>query len=152
VAEHTGGGTDMPTADQWVGTLDYMAPEQIRGETVDARADIYALACVLHHCLTGRTPFPRDTQAAKLWAHVNAPPPTPSRLIPSLPETLDDVISRGMAKDPAERFPSGTLLAQAAARALGVPVVDSIASAPPAAVDQSEQEPSEPAPTGISDE
>jgi CHASE2 domain-containing sensor protein len=151
VAEHTVAGADMPTADQWVGTLDYMAPEQIRGEAIDARADIYALTCVLHHCLTGQTPFPRDTQAAKLWAHVNAPPPAPNRLRSGLPEALDDVIARGMAKNPADRFPSAALLAQASARALGVPVADSVASEPPAAADHVEQPPGQAAPTAISD-
>ncbi|MCW3058020.1 MAG: hypothetical protein JWO21_1989 [Solirubrobacterales bacterium] len=152
VAEHAATGADAPTADQWVGTLDYMAPEQIRGEAIDGRADIYALACVLHQCLTGQTPFPRDTQAAKLWAHINSPPPAPSRLRSDLPEALDDVIAQGMAKDPAERFPSAALLAHSAARALGVAVAQSATSAPRAAVDQGERPQSEPAHTAISDD
>jgi serine/threonine protein kinase len=151
VAEQTAGGADMPTADQWVGTLDYMAPEQIRGEGVGARADIYALACVLHHCLTGQTPFPRDTQPAKLWAHVNAPPPAPSRLVSSLPTALDDVIARGMAKEPAERFASAALLAQAAARALGVQVTESAAGELPGSAGQVEHPPCAPTPTTTSD-
>ena len=62
----------------WVGTLDFVAPEQIRGERVDARADVYGLGCLLHYALTGRPPFARDTDEAKLWAHLSEPPPRPS--------------------------------------------------------------------------
>jgi serine/threonine protein kinase len=76
---------------------------------------------VLYHCLTGEVPFPRDNDAAKLWAHVNAPPPAPSALRPELPETVDAVIARGMDKEPERRFPTATELAFACARALGVP-------------------------------
>src|SRR3954451_4994512 len=62
----------------WVGTLDYVAPEQIRGERIDARADVYALGCLLFFALTGVVPFERDGDEAKLWAHLNDPPPKPS--------------------------------------------------------------------------
>jgi serine/threonine protein kinase len=116
-----GGGTDGGA--QWVGTLDYLAPEQAQGEAVDARADVYALACVLHQCLTGETPFPRESKSAKLWAHVNAPPPSLSQLAPHLPRALDGVIACGMAKDPADRFASAGALAHALAAALGVSIV-----------------------------
>jgi serine/threonine-protein kinase len=119
VARYLGALTRITRADQRVGTLDYLAPEQIRGEAVDARADIYALTCVLCHCLTGETPFPRDSDAAAMWAHVSAPPPCPSRMRPDLPEEIDEVIARGMAKDPAGRYASAGELAQAAALALG---------------------------------
>src|SRR3954471_3028668 len=71
----------------WVGTLDYVAPEQIRGERVDARADIYALGCLLHYTLTGDVPFKRDSDEAKLWAHLQDPPPKPSTQ-PGVPETF----------------------------------------------------------------
>jgi CHASE2 domain-containing sensor protein len=119
VARYVGALTRITHADQRVGTLDYLAPEQIRGEAVDARADIYALTCVLCHCLTGETPFPRDSDAAAMWAHVSALPPCPSRMRPDLPEEIDEVIARGMAKDPAERYAGAGELAQAAALALG---------------------------------
>jgi CHASE2 domain-containing sensor protein/predicted Ser/Thr protein kinase len=120
VAKHIGAGEGVTQAGQWVGTLDYLAPEQIRGEAVGASADIYALAGLLHRCLTGEVPYPRENDAAKLWAQVNAPPPAPSRVRPGLPLTIDEVIARGMAKDPAARFQSAAELAHACARALGV--------------------------------
>ena len=120
VAKHIGAGEGVTQAGKWVGTLDYLAPEQIRGEAVGAGADIYALAGLLHRCLTGEVPYPRENDAAKLWAQVNAPPPAPSRVRPGLPPAIDDVIARGMAKDPAARFQSAAELAHACARALGV--------------------------------
>ncbi len=120
VAKHIGAGEGVTQAGQWVGTLDYLAPEQIRGEAAGAGADIYALAGLLYHCLTGEVPFPRENEAAKLWAHVNAPPPAPSRLRPDLPKAIDGVIARGMAKDPAARFHSAAELAHACAQALGL--------------------------------
>jgi CHASE2 domain-containing sensor protein/tRNA A-37 threonylcarbamoyl transferase component Bud32 len=110
----------------WVGTLDYLAPEQILGEQVDSRADIYALAGLSFQCLTGRVPFLRENPSATLWAHVNAPPPAPSRLDPDLSPTLDEVIARGMAKDPAARFATAGALARALAAALGAPRTGSL--------------------------
>jgi serine/threonine protein kinase len=120
VAKYTGALTRITRADQWVGTLDYLAPEQIRGEQLEARADIYALTGVMYHCLTGETPFPRDSEAATMWAHVSASPPIPSGVRPELPEELDEVIARGMAKDPMDRYASAGDLARAAALALGL--------------------------------
>ena len=120
VAMQVGSLSDITRADQWVGTLDYLAPEQIRGEPLDARADIYALTGLLYHCLTGETPFPRDSEAATMWAHVSAPAPAPSSAMSGLPHELDDVIVRGMAKDPADRYVSAGDLARATALALGL--------------------------------
>jgi serine/threonine protein kinase/CHASE2 domain-containing sensor protein len=128
VAMQLGTHARITRVGQWVGTLDYLAPEQIRGEAIGPGADIYALTGVLHHCLTGETPFPLETDAAIMWAHQSAPPPRPAELWPHLPQEIDEVIVRGMAKDPAERFRSAGELASACARALGL-----IALTPPPA-------------------
>lgn len=85
VAKRLGAAQAVTEADHWVGTLDYIAPEQMRDTAVGAPADIYALAGLLYHCLTGEVPFPREDPAARMWAHVNAPPPSPSRRNQSLP-------------------------------------------------------------------
>ena len=99
---------------QWVGTLDYIAPEQIRGEKVDARSDVYALGGVLAHALTGHVPFERDSDVAKMWGHINDAPPAPSTVVPGLTPELDAVVLRAMAKDPADRFQSAGDLGRAA--------------------------------------
>ncbi|HEY0391243.1 MAG TPA: serine/threonine-protein kinase, partial [Solirubrobacterales bacterium] len=122
IAKSMGTGGDLTVDGQWVGTLDYLAPEQIRGEAIDAAVDTYALAGLLHHCLTGEPPFPRDTDAARLWAHVNAPPPAPSRIRKGLPAAIDEVVARGMAKDPSLRYRTAAELARASAMALGLPI------------------------------
>jgi len=137
VAKYAGALTRITRADQWVGTLDYLAPEQIRGEQLDARADIYALTGVLYHCLTGETPFQRDSEAAMMWAHVSAPPPGPSRVRPDLPEELDEVIARGMAKNASDRYASAGDLARAAALALGLVPQLSTSGSQPRATDES---------------
>ena len=100
-----------------VGTLDYIAPEQLHGGPVDARTDVYALACVLFHALTGRVPYPREDDMAKMYAHAQLPPPSVLEAVPGLPPRLADVIARGMAKDPADRFVSAGDLGRAAAAA-----------------------------------
>jgi DNA-binding beta-propeller fold protein YncE len=107
------GGSTKPG--HWVGTLDYVAPEQIRGERVDARADVYALGCLLYYALTGSVPFAREGDEAKLWAHLSEPPPKPSEH--GAPEAFDAVIERALAKAPDERYPSGGDLGRAAVAA-----------------------------------
>ena len=98
---------------RWVGTLDYVAPEQIRGGAVDARTDVYALGGVLMFLLTGRVPFDGKADEAKLWAQLSDPPPAPSDVRPELPRELDDVVARAMAKAPDARYPSAGDLARA---------------------------------------
>jgi serine/threonine protein kinase len=97
-----------------IGTVDYMAPEQIEGRRVDARTDVYALGCVLFHAITGDVPFPERESSAKMWAHLNEPPPAVGS---GKRAVLDRVIRRAMAKDPADRFPSAGDLGRAAVAA-----------------------------------
>src|SRR4051812_41703162 len=89
----------------WVGTVDFMAPEHLRGEKVDARADVYALGCVLFTALTGAPPFRRATVPATITAHLHEEPPRPSAT-PGVPTGFDAVIARALAKDPAARYAS----------------------------------------------
>ena len=97
----------------WVGTVDYVAPEQIQGGTVDARTDVYALACVLYESLTGEIPF-QGTAPQKLWAHMNNPPPEVRSVRGDVAPGLDEVIRRGLAKLPDDRYPSAGDLGRAA--------------------------------------
>ena len=98
----------------FVGTLDYVAPEQIRGDRVDARADVYALGCVLFELLAGIPPFAsREDKVAKMYAHLNEEPTRLRVLRPELPAAVDAVAARALAKDPAERFPSAGDLGRA---------------------------------------
>ena len=78
VARNVATESGLTQTGRFVGTLDYVAPEQISGGAVDARADVYALGCLLFKLLTGEVPFPRDGEAARLYAHLNDPPPAPS--------------------------------------------------------------------------
>jgi hypothetical protein len=110
----------MTATGQFVGTIDYVSPEQARGESATAASDVYALAGVLHETLTGQVPFPRTSEDRTLFAHLTEPPPRPSELRPDLPAALDEVIARGMAKDPDQRPSSASGLLLEARRALGV--------------------------------
>ena len=99
---------------QLMGTIDYVAPEQIAGEELDGRADVYSLGCVLYECLVGEPPFPRDTDVAVVFAHLDAEPPAVSEHRPELPAELDEVIARALAKAPEQRYSSCRELARAA--------------------------------------
>jgi serine/threonine-protein kinase len=102
----------------FVGTPDYMPPEQIQGQRADARTDVYALGCLLFHALSGRPPYDRDTEIAKMYAHLHDPPPSVVEVAPLAPAGLDAVVSRALAKQPDERYPSAGDLARAARAAL----------------------------------
>lgn len=109
-----------PADGQLMGTVDYIAPEQIREAKVDGRADQYALACLLFESLTGALPYGHGSDVAVLFAHLEEPVPRASERRRDLPPALDDVLARAMAKEPDERFASCTELAEATSRALGV--------------------------------
>ena len=96
----------MTSTGQFVGTLDYVAPEQIQGKEVSKHTDLYSLACVVCECLTGKAPYERDSEVAVMYAHLQDPPPKPSQMRPELPVAVDQVIERAMAKDPAKRYES----------------------------------------------
>lgn len=101
---------------QWVGTVDYIAPEQLRGEPIDGRADIYALGGALFYALTGAVPYPLDSDLAKLASHLTAAPPVVTTHAPAL-AAFDPVVARAMAKQPGDRFATATEFAMAAVTA-----------------------------------
>jgi serine/threonine kinase PknH len=105
-----------------IGSWPYMSPERLRAGQVDARSDIYALACVLYECLTGSTPYPGDNFEQQITAHLTEPPPRPSSTDPNVPATLDPVIATGMAKDPDNRYATTVELATAARDAITAPI------------------------------
>jgi len=91
-------------AGQFVGTLDYMAPEQIKHRPVDGRADLYALACAAYEMLAGEPPFRRAEDVGLMWAQLAEPPPLLTSLRPDLPSAVDEVLARAMAKSPTDRY------------------------------------------------
>ncbi|MCV6966588.1 hypothetical protein BST27_14255 [Mycobacterium intermedium] len=102
-----------------VGTMLYIAPERLEDNPQDdARGDVYALACVLYECLTGKPPFAPTGLAGVIAAHLNTPPPQPSLTCPGVPKAFDSVIAKGMAKDPAERYATTMELARGARQAI----------------------------------
>jgi protein kinase-like protein len=122
------GDRGVTLSTHYAGSLDYAAPEQIRGEPYGPSGDLYAFATVLYEALTGTVPFPYDTEAALLYAHLSEEPQPPTALRPDLPAGLDDVLAQGLAKRPEDRPASAAELIDDARRAL--------ASQPPLARDR----------------
>ncbi len=118
VARNVATESGLTQTGRFVGTLDYVAPEQISGGPIDARADVYALGCLLFKLLTGEVPFPREGEAARLYAHLHDPPPASSLYVPEVPTALDEVAIRAMSKEPDDRYPSAGDLGRAARAAL----------------------------------
>jgi serine/threonine-protein kinase len=104
VKELTSGGATRTGS--FVGTIEYCAPEQIEGRDVDARADVYALACVFYECVVGTSPFHRSSDVAILNAHLHATPPRLSKAAPDLPPALETVLSKALSKSPLDRYAS----------------------------------------------
>lgn len=119
---HTEGDSAVTQAGMAMGSYIYMAPERFDVGPISHRADVYSLACVLHECLTGASPFPAASMSVLIRAHLSETPPRPSEILPGLPATLDEVIARGMAKDPADRYASAGALAVAAREALAAAI------------------------------
>ncbi|MFC9894432.1 protein kinase [Nocardia sp. NPDC127579] len=118
---HTEGDSAVTQVGMAVGSYVYMAPERFDAGQVTGRADIYSLACVLHECLTGATPFPQASMSVLVRSHLTETPPRASVARPGVPPALDDVIARAMAKDPADRYPTAAAFAQAARAIVPVP-------------------------------
>ena len=110
----------LTSTGQFLGTLDYVAPEQIEARAVTGRADEYALACSAFTMLTGHPPFVRDESVAVMWAQISAPPPALTSLRPDLPAAVDDVMAKALAKVPAERYGTCPEFAAALRRACGL--------------------------------
>ena len=137
----TAGDMQLTRPGTTMGSVYYMSPEQVRGGTVDARSDIYSFGVTLYEMLTGRKPFQADTSFSVLNAQLNDAPTPPVQLNPALPQTLNQIILKAMAKAPAERFQSAEEMrnaikaAQQGAKAgfAGAPQPDFLSAVQPAA-------------------
>src|SRR4051812_40821986 len=140
----------LTDTDERLGTVDFMSPEQLRGQRTDARSDVYALGCLLYTALTGSPPFHRATAAATITAHLELPPPRASDHS-GVPDELDDVLARALAKDPAARYPSAGDLGRAALAAAHGQITrelgHSVARGEAAPLAETRVVPVEPAPT-----
>ena len=125
--------TKLTSTGATIGTLAYMAPERFTTDGTDARADIYALTCVLHECLTGAQPFPGDSLERQITSHLTLPPPRPSTMQPGISPLMDQVIATGMAKKPDQRYATTKDLAVAARAALTAPIPHAPPAPPPPA-------------------
>jgi serine/threonine protein kinase len=126
LTKDTSSPIELTATGTFVGTIDYIAPEQIEGAKPTGHGDQYALACVLFECLTGRLPFARDDEISVMWAHLQDQPPAVTALRSDLPRAIDAVILRALAKDPRQRYETCAALV-AAARAALSPSADATA-------------------------
>ncbi|MFE9575734.1 protein kinase [Nocardia sp. NPDC006044] len=145
---HTEGDSAVTIVGMAVGSYIYMAPERFDVGQVTGRADIYSLSCVLHECLTGASPFPAASMNVLIRSHLSETPPRPSAQQAGIPAGLDAVISRGMAKDPADRWPTAAALALAARAALSSAPPTGTAEMPATEVPADPPAPNVPPPTG----
>ncbi|MEX2406546.1 MAG: protein kinase, partial [Actinomycetota bacterium] len=133
LSKHASSRSGLTKTGTFMGTVDYVAPEQIQGHDVDGRTDGYSLACVLFECLTAKVPFAKDSDVATLFGHIQDPPPRVTHARESLPSEIDEVMAQGMAKNPDDRPQTATALIDRAARALGAPSGPKEAPSVPAA-------------------
>jgi ABC-type oligopeptide transport system substrate-binding subunit/predicted Ser/Thr protein kinase len=120
LARHVSSVSSLTGERGFVGTIDYVPPEQIEGGTIDGRADVYSLGCVLFECLAGARPFDRESELSVVFAHLNEPPPRLTELRSDLPETFDAVFATALAKSPDDRYSTcGELIAAARAALQG---------------------------------
>ncbi len=115
LTRRTDSGSALTRTGQFVGTPDYVAPEQITGDKVDERADIYSLGCVLYEALSGKVPYPGETEWAKLHAHINNPPPSLGR---GVDRRLAAVVRTAMATDPEDRYQAAAAVREALAEVI----------------------------------
>lgn len=128
------GGTQYTATGALTGTPAYMSPEQGQGERGDERSDIYALGVVLYEMVTGRVPFDADTPLAVILKHISAPLPLPRQLNPAIPEAVEQVILKALAKDPNDRYQTVAQMAEALEAALTGAAAPVRKIAPPPAV------------------
>ena len=119
LTKRTSSDSGITGTGQFVGTLEYAAPEQFEGKSLDARTDVYSLGCLLYECLTGRPPFQRESDAALMHAHLMEPAPNPTSVRPELPKAIDPVVARAMAKAPSDRYEGAGAFAADSRRVLG---------------------------------
>lgn len=119
LVKYASSDTSLTGSAHLVGTAHYMSPEQIKGQDLDGRADVYSLGCVLHEALTGSVPYPLKEEVAVLWAHMHDPAPRVTEKVPVLPDGLDDVVATAMAKEPDDRYLTASDLSADLRSALG---------------------------------
>jgi DNA-binding beta-propeller fold protein YncE/tRNA A-37 threonylcarbamoyl transferase component Bud32 len=143
LSKHWLSSTTLTSTGEFLGTMDYVAPEQIEGNPVDGRSDQYALACSAFEMLSGAPPFRRDETMAIMWAQVSAPPPALTSRRPDLPAVVDPVLAKALAKAPGDRYGTCLEFATALHSAIASPVSEPPAGQPPAGPPSATEDPAD---------